>query len=361
MSKTVASLRAELAEIRSGFVSLKQNFERQVATFRTALAHSEQELKKLGTQPASAQRDHYMVIYRLRALAAQRSIEMLEILMTLDPRNENATRIHQTRPPKLQALNNEIRYLSLEYSVVNYRPLMTVVRKALAGGTGQLDGTGSLRGTGSLQPGAGSGPLAQRRGTTGSLQGTPRATGTGPVQGQPPRATTGPMQAQARRPGTAPLPATGQLPQATTGQLKGTGPLPEGTGNLGVEPAEGTSQRLMRQGLPRAAQDPAQRKLLETLLVQFQEVEDALALLRGDNPGEATVPFVEIAEPLNKVNGKIYYMKRTLDQLGGLGRALAFEVEGADPELQEFLSKNTKSAQAGSGGIANRLKSFLGF
>jgi hypothetical protein len=146
-----------------------------------------------------------------------------------------------------------------------------------------------------------------------------------------------------RRPGTGPLSA-----RAATGA----------TGNLG-----GDSHKALQDALAGVANQPDVRPKLEALLAQYQEIEESISRFRGGELGVLAVSPAEAVAMTNKVNGLIYYMKRTIDSIPNLASHLSFEPENADPELAQYMANQQAAAEAPAqqqgGDLTSKLKSLF--
>jgi hypothetical protein len=361
---TVSKLKADLEKLQSTLKSNQRTLSQRAKSMEDVMAHCDQEIAKLQKDAGNPRSQHLQQVYRVRKQLANTSLEIVKIILAFDPTNPESAKVFMAQQPRLGTLKIEARYLATEFSVLNYKPIAEQIAAAVA--TGRT-GTGGLRTpTGGLRTPTGqlnqqaARPGAPAQGPAQAGQGAPRP-GTGrlnpqavpPQPGQPPqqrgasgplRPGTGPLSAQqgAARPGTGSLQQpqqatpTGQL-RPTTGQLQGN----QGTSTLSV--------------IARLASDGQHRKNLELMVQQFQEIEASLAEIRGDEYGQLSVAHAAADAHLNKLAGKLYYMDRTVQQMGPAAACLAFETEATDENLEQFLSRQVVQPEA-TGSLSEKLK-----
>lgn len=320
---TVAELRQELAKTMGELAQMQQAFSKKKRHFEGMHAHAVKEFTRLKAEPPSKSRDQAMHVYGLRAVLAQKSIASLApiINFNFDP-EANPNGFNSTKE-RLELTMAELKYVGLAYQVANYEPVVDALRQALGGV--QRSATGPLSGTAPLQDRSTTGPLSQRAGTGPFSQ---RA-GSGPLAQ---RASTGPLS-----------------------QRAGSGPLAQQT--LAEAPAAGSALQLAARKL---AANPASRRGLESLLSQFDEIKALLQGLQGESPGVLNIALPSGVAEVAKLNGKAYYLNRTLQELGAGEGPLAFELSGEDASLRSFLSDFAGAGEAeGKGGMFGALKSLF--
>lgn len=357
---TYQKLTQDVEKLNNGLKSTKRDLARQTKTLDTVITHCDQEIALLEKEPASPRKAHYLEIYQVRRSLAANNQEIARIVLAFDPDTPDGVKAFQAKVPMIENLRRLVRFQALEFTVLNYRPVARGVADLLrAGATGATTGatTGRLqRGPGAAQAPAqaagptarGTGPLSAARSGTGRLS----APGQAPAPGAKPAASG---QAPARL-GTGtgrldPAAAPGAAPQRTTGPLAARAATTGGTGQL-------------QSRLAALVADPAKRQQLELLVAGYEEVEQAMAALRGDKPATLAVPPESIEAHLNKIAGKIYYLDRIVDQLGPEAAFLAFEQGDEDPQLGQFMASQVMQGSAAAGAskdktLTSKLRDFF--
>lgn len=361
MTHDINKLRSDLDRAEAQIEQLARTMSKIERRSETKLAEIEGQIKTLEAEPATERTQRLLYLQRLRRCGVLCNQEMGRLFsQKLDMKNPQIwQRAFQANQARLEELYVKARFVSTEYGVINYQPVIEQIEAAIHGGqTGSLDRPGS----GPLgRPG--SGPLGQSRGTGPLGRGAaPARPGTGPTA----RPGSGPLG----RPGTGPLgrPAgSGPL-----GAKPGTGPLSQkaapmaragGTAPLEASVPQGTGA-VLQQKLAAAAANPEQRRLLEQLINQYREIDGMVAPLRSDGVGEFDLATDQVDGVLKAVAGKIYYLERTLQQLGQLGTMLAFETKTSGDEnfqlfMAEMAAEKTPEPAAEKGGLASKLKSMF--
>jgi hypothetical protein len=351
--KSVKEMRQQMLEAQQKLEAMNRKLAARFNQAAKMQSHAEQQIKKLKAQPASPRRDHHIELHGLRSKSAQRSQAMLQLLSSFNPSGGDADRFMAANKGKLETLDAEMKFIALEYTVHNYKPVVQAIEAAMGGRVAPAAGSGPLSGAR-----AASGPLSAARGT-GQLNpnaappqpGQARPAGTGPLSA---RAASGPLSAPR---GTGPLSA--RAAQAGAPQQPGQ-PRPAGTGPLSARAAQGAAaagpapaasptgdlSQQIGQAVARELQKPDTRPKLDALVGQYHEITNAIAVIRGAELGTLAVSPAEAIGLINKVNGQIYYMKRSIDALPALAPVIAFEPDGSDPELTAFMNNQQQAAAA---------------
>lgn len=318
----------EAEQLANRLATFQRSMQRQQRSVEELIATTDADIQRLSQEPPSARREHDLYLAQLRRQVALRQIEFIKILCLFNPRDPQSLKVFAANQPKLDLLKIESRFLAQEYTVANYRPVSQAIESYLSGG-------------------ASASPTA-----------APPRPGTGPLSAR--QAGTGPLSARAgqvpARPGTGPLSARAATPGQATGPLSArTGPL--SARSAGVHPA--------LQALQSVQLTPIQRQNLEAVILHFKEVDSMMAPLRGPEL-QLGLPHAQAADLLNKVNGKVYYIKRSLQGVGPAAERLAFEPEEMDSAWQEMLAKQAvpledAPANDKQQSLTGRLKSFFNF
>jgi hypothetical protein len=342
---TVSQIEQELERIKSCFDAMKKKIVRQQSVCEAIQRQSEQEIKRYQAAPPSADREHYLRCYQLRRALSLKSSELFNLILQTDPSQVGYEKNLLANKTRVADLNVLIRYLATDYAVTQYGAIVEAIGESL--GAKRKANTGPLGGQG-LAARSPSGPLPQRTGT-GSLNPPllpPHAPKTRPLNAE---STGVPARAQ-----------SGPLPGRGTGSLNGSGPLSAPRSASG--PLKDFSKKPFFGPLRQAIAVPETRNSLEQIVQTYQEIDLELRPLRGPELTTLTMPAAQTDALLNKLNGKIYYLKRHIQQTGTLAADLAFDGEGTDGELQTFLTNlgNSPVGQGEKVSITERLKSFFG-
>jgi hypothetical protein len=350
------SAHSEVDKMAARLGAFQRNLVKQQGLLEAMQNQAAAEIKKLEATPKSPRRDHNIYLYTIRREVSARQIEFIRLMSNFNPTSMESIKAFQANQARLDILKVESLFLGQEYTVVNYRPVANAIEEFLGN---PASGAPARPATGSLGGGQQPGRLQQARGGTGPLSAAqpPRPGVARPPAGQGPLAARSQAQGTPQRTGTGPLSG-------------GTGPLNGGTGRLsaarGAAPAEGGPHRvlvLLREGNVGAEQ----QRHLQMVVQQFKEIDEQMNVLRGPTPASLAVSHEQASDMLNKVNGKIYYLKRTLSNLGPLGDQLAFEPEETDAAWDEFVTRQSVNADGAEAdveekvaqGLTGKLKSFF--
>lgn len=348
------SAHGEVDKMAARLTAFQRNLVRQQGVLEAMQTQAIAEIKKLEATPATPRRDHNIYLYTIRREVSARQIEFIRLMANFNPTSMDSIKAFQANQARLDILKVESLFLGQEYTVVNYRPVVKAIEEFLGNPASSAPARPATGNLGGGQPGR----LAQARGGTGPLSAAqpPR-----PGVARPPAAGQGPLAARSQAQGTPQRSATGPL-------SGGTGPLNAGTGRLSA--ARGTGEGgphrvlvLLRESNVGAEQ----QRHLQMVVQQFKEIDEQMNVLRGPTPASLAVNHEQASDLLNKVNGKIYYLKRTLSNLGPLGDQLAFEPEETDTAWDEFVTRQTVNAENGehdveekvAQGLTGKLKSFF--
>lgn len=323
----------------------EQMLKQMTASIRSNQAlvdYSDTEIAKSQSEPDPDRRARLVRLNELRKRSALSNIELIELIGNLKLAKKISPQV--TAQIELLALRGQ--YISTEYHLTNYEPIMNLLVPALENPTPAAPAD-EKPGTAPLQRG---GPAATPRpGVPGARPGVPGAARPGapgvPAPARPamparpgvpnrpvPGAGTGPLAqraaaaAQQRAPGTG----TGPLAARAAGN---SGPLAKRaqTGNLNKE-AE------IKAAIYAAVQDPAQKLKLQDLVNRVRDLEFSMQPLRGFETGDLAMPIEQAAGPIRQNLGKVYYINRVISQLGPLGQLLSFNGEPPDPAVEKMLS-----------------------
>lgn len=306
--------------------------------------HAENELKSAQRQPDSERKARAVKLAQLRLAMAKVNLQIMALIETIDP-EKPLTPAFQTKI-ELQKLHSQ--HILTEYNLENYGPVMAVLEEALgikktpaapAAGDPVAAAAAAMAATpgvsGPLRPGTGQLPRPP-------VPGVPRP-GTGQLPPRPPVGIISPPP----RPNLA---AAGGVPRPPMPR-----PMAAGTGRLGVQPPkageaqpESALTPAIIEEVKTTGADPAQRDKLKDLLIRVRDLESSLAPMRGDEVGSLSIGVEDASALMRQIAGKVYYINRSLSNLGALGEKIAWVKWSTDPALDRLLESSESTQDAAS-------------
>jgi hypothetical protein len=318
---------AELEKVKLQLAAASKQLHAALKQAQAVQEYAEAEHARVTAEPTSDRKAARVAFAELRLLSASASLEVAQLAASLD--------LLKPVPPatkkRIDDLSLYIQFIGFEMNLSRYQP----VRQALGISLGVLEAPEAASPSRPGLPGR-AGP-APRPGPPRP----PAAGGTGPL----PRPGVQPA-ARPLPPRPAPLPRPAGAPAAGLQQRTGTGslrppvglPTRHGTRPLG-KPSGIDPAALAEELKAHAAADEVRQKL-RVLYDRIEEVEAAMAPLRGPSTGELSMPCEQASGALRQLAGKVYFIHRAiaaLDEHGDLASKLAFEITDVDPKVQQIL------------------------
>jgi hypothetical protein len=322
---------AELEKVKQQLAVASKQLQAALKQAQAVQEYAEAEHARVSAEPASERKAARLAFAELRLLSASASLEVAQLAASLD--------LLKPIPPatkkRIDDLSLYIQFIGFEMNLSRYRP----VRQALGISLGVLE---APEAPAPARPGL---PGAPRPG----LPRPPAPGGTGPLPRpgvQPAPRPLPPRPAPLPRPAGAP--AAGLPQRSATGSLRPPAPgqpARPGTRPLGKPP--GIDPVALAEELKAHAAVDEVRQKLRVLYDRIEEVEAAMAPLRGPSTGELSVPCEQASGALRQLAGKVYFIHRAiaaLDEHGDLAAKLAFEITDVDPKVQQILMSMSPDA-----------------
>jgi hypothetical protein len=328
---------AELEKVKQQLAVASKQLQAALKQAQAVQEYAEAEHARISAEPPSERKAARLAFAELRLLSAAASLEVSQLAASLD--------LLKPIPPatkkRIDDLSLYIQFIGFEMNLSRYQP----VRQALGISLGLLEPPET--------------PPPAR-------PGVPGRTGPAPKPGvpRPPLpGGTGPLPRPGLQHGARPLPPrpsplprpsgapAGGLPQrAATGPLRPPAPgLPARAGTRPLDKPTGVDPVLLAEELKAHAAVDEVRQKLRVLYDRIEEVEAAMAPIRGPSTGELSMPCEHASGALRQLAGKVYFIHRAvaaLDEHGDLASKLAFEITDVDPKVQQILMSMSPDAAA---------------
>jgi hypothetical protein len=334
---------AELERLSKGNALVHKRIMSTRRQAQGMVEYADKQLKAALSESNPTTRERLTRLNELRRQAALTNLEMLELLANSDWLKP----IPQEVMDSIDVLSLRTGYLATEYNLMVFQRFSRAVGAGLSkdeapDATGK-PGTGALA-QGPQTPGIPRGGSAApgRPGIPAAGQmaaGGPRALPGRPTPGAAPGARPVPAAPGAARPSlsrTGPLPGSGAAPLRPG---MGSGPLNRtNTGPLGAAKSAGNSDEALVAEIRAASADPATKQKLMILASRVEELEQYMMPLRGDQTGSLAMDLFQATPYMKQIASKVYYINRSLSELGGLGDKMPFDNGTPDPKFTEMLT-----------------------
>ncbi|MEB3329506.1 MAG: hypothetical protein VKQ33_09770 [Candidatus Sericytochromatia bacterium] len=327
---------AELEKVKHQLAVASRQLQAALRQAQAVQEYAEAEHSRVAAEPASERQAARLVFAELRLLSAAASLEVAQLAASLD--------LLKPIPPatkkRIDDLSLYIQFIGFEMNLARYQP----VRHALGISLGLREPPEApppVPAPAPARPG-----LAGRPGPAArpGLPRPPGPGGTGPLP-RPGGSPAAPRPALPPRPASLARPAGG--PSLGPPQRPGTGPLraaspglPSRPGTRPLDKPAGLDPLVLAEELrPHVAVEEVRQKL-RVLYDRLEEVEAAVAPLRGPSTGELSMPCEQASGALRQLAGKVYFIHRAVAALeghGDLATKLAFEITEVDPKVQQIL------------------------